>query len=182
VIFSNLIAMAMIVATAATLHASGVTEITAAADAAAALQPVAGEAAMALFAIGLIGGSLLAAAVLPLATAYAASEVFGRPKGVSLHWAEAPLFFWLFTALVAGGAALALVPGVPVIGLLIGAQILNGVLLPAVLGFMLVLANDRRLMGELANTRWQNLLGWGTLVLVVGAIGLMFGLQLLAPA
>jgi Mn2+/Fe2+ NRAMP family transporter len=179
-IFSNLMSVAMIVATAATLYTHGATVLQSAADAAKALEPVAGSAAKALFAVGLLGASLLAGAVLPLATAYAVAEAFGQPKGVSLDFRRAPLFYGLFTALIIQGAALALVPNVPVIPLLVAVQVFNGALLPVILFFVLRLANDPRLMGALKNRWWENALGWGTAALVSGAVLVLFGSQLLS--
>ena len=179
-IFSNLMSIAMIVATAATLHARGQTMLQSAADAAKALEPVAGSAARALFAVGLLGASLLAGGVLPLATAYAVAETFGQPKGVSLDFRRAPLFFGLFTTLIGLGAGLALTPNVPVIPLLVAVQVFNGALLPVILFFVLRLANDARLMGELKNRRVENVLGWGTAALVTAAVVVLFGTQLLS--
>ncbi len=176
-IFSNVVSMFMIIATAATLHAAGKTDIATAADAAKALQPIAGAAAEELFAIGLLGASLLAAAVLPLSTAYAISEVAGVPKGVSLDFRRAPLFFGSFTALIVIGAGVALLPGIPVIDLLVGIYVLNGMLLPVILLFILLLINDRRLTGDLANTRLTNVFGWGTFALVTIAVLIMIGSQ-----
>jgi NRAMP (natural resistance-associated macrophage protein)-like metal ion transporter len=178
-IFSNLMSISMIIATAATLHVAGKTEINSAADAARALEPVAGQAAGMLFAVGLLGASMLAAAVLPLATSYGISEAFGFAKGVNLNFRHAPVFFGLFSGLIVMGAALALIPNLPIIQLLLGIQVLNGVLLPVVLVFVLRLANDERLTGELKNGRLQNLLGWGTFVVVALAVGLMFLMQVL---
>ncbi|HVG38754.1 MAG TPA: Nramp family divalent metal transporter, partial [Pyrinomonadaceae bacterium] len=174
-VFSNRMSIAMSIAAAATLHAAGKTEIETAADAARALEPVAGRAAFAIFGIGLLGASLLAAAVLPLATAYAVSEAFGFAKGVNLDFRRARTFFSLFTALIIGGAVAALIPYVPVISLLVVIQVLNGVLLPIILVFILLLINDERLTGELKNTRLYNFLGWGTFALVSLAVAVMFG-------
>jgi Mn2+/Fe2+ NRAMP family transporter len=115
--------------------------------------------------------------VLPLATAYAVSEMLGAPHGVSLDFRRAPLFFGLFTALLGLGAAVALVPGLPVIQGLLLVQVLNGLLLPVILLFMLRLANDRRLMGGLRNTRAQNLLAWGTFAVITAAVTVMLGSQ-----
>ena len=179
-VFSNLMAVAMIVAAGATLHASGQTEIATAADAARALEPAVGSAAKLLFAVGLVGASLLAAAVLPLATAYAVSEVLGVPHGVNLDYRRAPLFFGLFSAMLGLGAAAALAPGIPVIQLLLLVQVLNGALLPLVLLFMLRLANDERLMGDLKNSRGQNLVAWTAFVVISTAIVVMFASQLLS--
>jgi Mn2+/Fe2+ NRAMP family transporter len=178
-VFSNLISITMIIATAATLHRAGQTEIESAADAARALEPVAGQAASTLFAVGLLGASLLAGAVLPLATAYAVSEMLGTPKGVSLDFRRAPLFFGLFTGLIFFGAVLALIPGLPVLEWLVAVQVLNGVLLPIMLIFILRLINDGQLMGRLKNTRLYNVLGWGTFILITTAVVIMLGSQVL---
>jgi Mn2+/Fe2+ NRAMP family transporter len=172
-IFSNLIAAFIIIATAATLHVAGNTEIESAAEAAQALAPVAGPYAQTLFAVGLLGASLLAAGVLPLATAYSVSEAFGFRKGVNLDFRRAPMFVGLFTALVAIGAVVALIPGLPVIQLLVAIQTLNGILLPIVLIFMLRLINDRRLVGDLANSRLYNTLAWTTTVVLIGLVALL---------
>jgi Mn2+/Fe2+ NRAMP family transporter len=179
-IFSNLIAAFVIIATGATLHAAGTTEIQTAADAAQALQPVAGDFAQAIFAIGLLGASLLAAGVLPLATAYAVSEAFGFRKGIDLDFRQAPIFLGLYTALVLIGALVALIPNVPLIPLLVGIQALNGTLLPVILVFLLLLINDRQLTGELRNSRLYNVLGWGTFVLVTTAVAVLLGTQLVS--
>ena len=178
-IFSNLIAITMIVVAGATLHQAGQTNIESAADAAQALEPIAGPAATTLFAIGLLGASLLAGAVLPLTTAYAVSEVFGMPKGVSLDFRRAPLFFRLFTGMIVLGAGLSLIPGLPVIDWLVAVQVLNGVLLPVLLIFILRLINDERLMGPLRNTRLYNVLGWGTMALITAAVVTLLGSQVL---
>jgi Mn2+/Fe2+ NRAMP family transporter len=177
--FANLIAITMIIATAATLHQAGQLEIESAADAARALEPFAGNAAKALFAVGILGASLLAGAVLPLATAYAVSEVFGMPKGVSLDFRRAPLFFGLFTGMIIFGAGLSLVPNLPVIQWLVTVSVLNGVLLPIMLVFILRLINDQQLMGDLKNTRMYNILGWGTFILITTAVVIMLGSQIL---
>jgi Mn2+/Fe2+ NRAMP family transporter len=178
-LFSNLMSIAMIIATGATLFLAGQHDLASAADAARALEPVVGSAARTLFAVGLLGASMLAGAVLPLATAYAVSEVFGLPKGVSLDFRRARLFFSLFTALIVIGALVSLIPKVPVIKWLLAVQVLNGVLLPIMLLFILRLINDAGLMGKLKNSRRYNLLGYGTLVLVSTAVAVMLGSQLL---
>src|SRR5438874_1270450 len=175
--FSNLMSICMMIATAATLHVGGHTDIATAADAARALEPVVGHAAGSLFAVGLLGASLLAGAVLPLATAYAVSEAFGIPKGVNLDFRRARLFFGLFTLLILFGAGWALLPNVPVIQLLVGTQVLNGVLLPIILVFILRLNNDERLTGMLKNTPLYNVLGWGTWALITMAVVVMLGSQ-----
>lgn len=178
-VFGNLIAAFIVIATAATLHVVGNTAIDTAAQAAQALRPVAGDLAQGLFALGLLGASLLAGAALPLATAYAVSEAFGFRKGVNLDFRRARVFFGVYVALIGAGALVALLPDVPVISLLIGMQVLNGILLPVILLFLLLLINDRRLVGSLGNNRLENVLGWGTLILVTGAVLVLLGQQLL---
>src|SRR5262249_33521639 len=135
-------------------------------------------AAASLFAIGLFGASLVAGGVLPLATAYSVSEAFGFRKGVNLDFRRAPMFQGLFSALVAIGALVALIPGVPVIQLLVGIQVLNGTLLPVVMVFILLLARDARLMGRLRNSKVNTALGWATLVTISLAIVVLFASQL----
>lgn len=178
-IFSNLMSISMIIATAATLYVVGQRDIGSAADAARALEPVVGSAARALFGVGLLGATLLAGAVLPLATAYAVSEAFGVPKGVNLDFRRGRVFFGLFTALIVTGATLALIPNVPVMKLLVGVQVLNGLLLPIVLAFIILLINDKRLTGDLKNSRRNNVLAIGTLILISAAVAIMLGTQLL---
>ena len=179
-IFSNLMSISMIIAAAATLYVAGRHDIETAADAARALEPVMGSSATALFAVGLLGATLLAGAVLPLATSYAVSEAFGVPKGVNLDFRRGKVFFSLFTAMIVVGVVLALIPGVPVIQLLVGVQVLNGVLLPIILVFILLLINDKRLTGDLKNTRTNNVLAISTLVLITTAVVVMLGSQLLS--
>ena len=169
-VFSNLMSISMIIATAATLYVAGQHEIGSAADAAKALEPVAGSSASVLFAVGLLGASLLAGGVLPLATSYAVSEAFGIPKGVNLDYRRGKTFFGLFTAFIVIGAVVALIPGIPIFPLLVGIQVLNGVLLPVILVFILILINREKLTGELKNSRIYNLLGWGTFAIITLAV------------
>jgi Mn2+/Fe2+ NRAMP family transporter len=117
--------------------------------------------------------------VLPLTTAYSVSETFGFRKGVNLDFRRAPVFVGVFSALVAIGAAAALIPNVPLIQLLVLIQVLNGALLPVILVFILVLVNDRSLVGDLKNTRLYNVLGWATFAFVTIAVAALFGSQLL---
>ncbi|MEP7214203.1 MAG: Nramp family divalent metal transporter [Acidobacteriota bacterium] len=169
-LFSNLMSISMIVATAATLYVAGQHNIDSAADAARALEPVAGTFASVMFAVGLLGASLLAGGVLPLATSYAISEAFGIPKGVNLDYRRGKGFFGLFTAFIVVGAVVALIPNIPIFPLLVGIQVLNGVLLPVILVFILILINRERLTGELKNTPIYNLLGWGTFAMITLAV------------
>jgi Mn2+/Fe2+ NRAMP family transporter len=169
-VFSNLMSVSMIIATAATLYVAGQHNIESAADAARALEPVAGSSASVLFAIGLLGASLLAGGVLPLATSYAVSEAFGIPKGVNLDYRRGKGFFSLFTAFIIVGSVVALIPNIPIFPLLVGIQVLNGVLLPVILVFILILINRERLTGDLKNTPIYNLLGWGTFAMITFAV------------
>ena len=148
-IFGDIISLFIIIATGAAIGHLG-QPLGSAKDAAKALQPVAGRFAVKLFAVGLLGASALAAAVVPLSTAYALSEAIGVERSVSRRFSEAPLFLSLFTGQVAVGAAVALAPG-NLIDLLIRTQILNGLITPVILCFVLVLANRRSLLGPAAN-------------------------------
>ena len=165
-IFSDLIAGFIIIATGATLFIAG-KQIETAADAARALEPLAGQYAATIFGIGLFGASMLAGAVLPLATAYTVTEAFGLEKGVSRTFREAPAFLGLFTGLIALGALVALIPGINVIQLLLVTQILNGLLLPIVLISILLIINDPEVMGEHTNGRLYNAVAWTTVAFVV---------------
>jgi len=165
-LFSDLIAGFIIVATGATLFVAG-QQITTAADAARALEPLAGPRAGILFGIGLFGASMLAGAVLPLATAYTVTEAFGLEKGVSRTFREAPAFLGIFTGLIIFGAVVALLPGINVIQLLLVTQILNGLLLPVVLISILRIINDPEVMGAHTNSRAYNILAWTTVAFVV---------------
>lgn len=147
-IFANVVSMAIIIATAAAIGGTG--PLHSAAEAAAALEPVAGAGAETLFGIGLLGASALAAAIVPLATSYAVAEALGVERSVSRTFREAPLFMGLFTALVLVGAAVALLPG-NLIQLLLNMQVLNGFIAPVVLTFILILANRRNVLGNAVN-------------------------------
>ena len=164
-IFAILIVFFIIVSTAATLHKAGI-QISSAEDAARALRPLAGRYAQALFGLGLFGASMLAAGVLPLATAYSISEALGFEKGVSRSFREAPIFLGTFTFLVAVGAAIAIVPSLPLIRVLLVTQVINGLLLPIVLFAVLRLVNDREVMGTHVNGPIYNVLVWLTAIVV----------------
>jgi Mn2+/Fe2+ NRAMP family transporter len=164
-VFAGLVAAFIIIATAATLYPHGIV-IETAADAAVALEPVAGPYARILFGIGLLGASLLAAGVLPLATTYVMSEALGFERGVSRSWEEAPIFMGLFTGLVTLGALLALIPGLPLFQVLVGVYVLNGLLLPIELFAILSLINNRELMGSHVNRGLYNLLAWAIAIIV----------------
>jgi NRAMP (natural resistance-associated macrophage protein)-like metal ion transporter len=161
----------IIVVTGATLHTHNI-PVDSAADAAKALEPLAGRFAEFLFAIGLLNASLMAAAVLPLSTSYALSEAFGWERGVNRGFSEAPLFLGLYTGLIVFGALMALWPGAPLFILLWLPNVVGGVLLPVILILMLKLVNDRRLMGQWANSRFQNAVAGTTAVAVMILTGI----------
>lgn len=169
-IFADLVAFFILVAAASALHGRLGPEQLAnmqAADYARALQPVVGQYAVVLFGVGLLGASLLAAGVVPLSTAYTVTEAFGWERGVGQHLADAPVFFGIFTGLIALGGLSVLVPGVPLVSMILLSQEVNGVILGSILVFMLVLVNDRRVMGRFASGRFANLVGGLTVALLV---------------
>lgn len=170
-VFSVLVAASIVIACAATLFASGHHNINDAADAAASLRPLGGDYAYLLFAFGLLNASLFAASILPLSTAYTVCEALGFESGLTKRFREAPVFYWLYTSLIVLGATVILMPGVPWVKLAVLSQFLNGLLLPFVLVFMLILVNRRSLMGSLVNSRGYNVMAWGltglTIVLVL---------------
>ncbi|HEX3723847.1 MAG TPA: Nramp family divalent metal transporter [Nitrolancea sp.] len=162
-IFANAIAFFIIVASAAAFYTRGIT-LNSAADAARALEPIAGSYATLLFAIGLFGASMLAAGVLPIATAASMTEVFGFEAGVSRTWRQAPIFHGLFTGLIVLGVVINLIPGLSLFQVLLTTQILNGVLLPVILISMLRLVNNREIMGDHVNGPLRNIVAWGTTI------------------
>ncbi|HKC65177.1 MAG TPA: Nramp family divalent metal transporter [Pyrinomonadaceae bacterium] len=173
-VFSNLIVFFIVVSTAATLHTQTPPQhIETAADAALALKPLAGPYAGMLFAIGLFGASMLAAGVLPLATAYSISEALGFEKGVSRSFREAPIFIGIFTSLVVVGAIVAMMPGLPLIDALLNMQVVNGLLLPVLLIAILRLVNDREVMGEHTNGPIYNIVAWLTAI-IISALSLFY--------
>jgi Mn2+/Fe2+ NRAMP family transporter len=149
------------------LYANGHHDIANAADAAQALRPLAGEWAYLLFAAGLFNASLFAASILPISTAYAVCEGLGFEAGVDKKFHEAPVFYWLYTVLIVLGAGVILIPRLPLIYVAVLSQVANGVVLPFVLIFMLLLTNDKELMGEHANTRGFNIVAWITVVVMI---------------
>ena len=178
-IFAMLVVFFIVVSTGATLHRFGI-RIETAADAARALKPLAGPYAEKLFAVGLFGASMLAAGVLPLATAYSISEALGFEKGVSRSFREAPIFIGVFTFLVAVGAAIAVIPNLPLIRVLLVTQVINGMLLPIILFAVMRLVNDREIMGAHVNGRLYNLGAWLT-VIIVTALSLLLILATVFP-
>jgi Mn2+/Fe2+ NRAMP family transporter len=167
-IVAVLVAFFIVVACAATLHRAGMTQIESGADAAEALAPLAGAAAKYLFAFGLAVASLFAACILPLSTAYSVCEGLGLEAGVNRRFNEAPEFYWLYTAIIVASAGMILMPGVPLLKIILTSQILNGLLLPVILVFMALLIRRRELMGEHVNGPIYNVVTWGTTVILVG--------------
>jgi Mn2+/Fe2+ NRAMP family transporter len=166
-IFTDVVAWFIIIACAATLFAVGHTEIRDPADAAAALKPLAGNYASILFAAGLFNASLFAASILPISTAYTVCEGLGFESGVDHSFKEAPVFYWLYTILLAAGAGVVMLPGVPLIQVSILSQVINGVALPAVLIFMLLLINKKELMGRHTNSPLFNVIAWATTIVLI---------------
>jgi len=147
-LFAGFIFISVLIATGAAIGGTG--PLTSAQQAAKALEPVAGAGAEVLFAIGLLGAAMLAAAIVPLSTAYGLAEAVGAERSVSRRFREAPLFLGLFSAQVVIGAAVALIP-VNLIGLLVGMQVLNGFITPVILGFLYVLTNRASAVGVAVN-------------------------------
>ncbi len=180
-IAANVIAWFIIVTTGAVLFPRGIAA-SSAEKAAQALAPVAGQYAGALFAIGLFGASLLAAFVLPLTASYAITEAFGFERGIDKSWSEAPVFNGIYTFVIFFGALLVLVPKAPLISIMVMSQAVNGVLLPFLLIFMMVIINDRRIMGRHVNGRVYNAIGWTTVVVVIALTVAFLGMQVLGVA
>jgi Mn2+/Fe2+ NRAMP family transporter len=166
-IITDVIAFFIVLACAATLYASGYRNITDAAEAAVALRPLAGQFAYLLFAVGLVNAALLSAAILPLATAYNICEGMGFESGVNKRFSEAPAFYWLYTLLIAGGAAVVLIPRLPLLKLILFSQVANGIVLPFLLVMMLILVNRSKLMGDYRNSRLANVIAWATSITII---------------
>lgn len=187
-LFTDFIAFFIIVASAATIfvhneHAAAQARITItdAGQLAAALEPLAGRFAAILFAIGLLNAAVFTASILPLSAAYYVCEAFGFASGVEKRFSEAPIFYGLYAALIVIGATVVLVPGAPLLAIIFYTQVLNGALLPVVLVLMLLLINNRSLMGDYTNSPIFNFIAWGT-VIAVGALTIVSTVQLLFPS
>src|SRR5258707_2859718 len=167
-IFTDVVAWFIIVTCAATLYVHGYRDIKYAADAAQALKPLAGQYAYILFAVGLFNASLFAASILPLSTAYTVCEGLGFESGVGRKFGEAPVFYWLYTLLIVAGGAVLLIPNLPLVKIAVLSQVVNGVVLPFVLIFMLLLINKKELMGKYVNTRLFNAVAWTTTAVMIG--------------
>jgi Mn2+/Fe2+ NRAMP family transporter len=172
-IFTDVVAWFIIVACAATLYLHGNRDIRDAADAAQSLRPLAGDWAYILFALGLFNASLFAASILPLSTAYTVCEGLGFESGVGRKFSEAPAFYWLYTALIVAGGAVILIPGIPLVKIIVFSQVVNGAVLPFVLIFMLFLINKKELMGEYVNKPTFNIIAWATTAIMIGLTALL---------
>ena len=187
-IFTDVIAFFIIVACAATIfvhnqHAAPgqMIAINDAGDVASALAPLAGKYASLLFALGLLNAAIFTASILPLSTAYYVCEAFGFESGVQKRLSEAPFFYGFYLALIVIGAGVVILPGAPLLAIIFYSQVLNGALLPVVLVLMLLLINNRKLMGKYVNNLTFNVIAWATVV-VVGALTVVSTAQLIFPA
>jgi len=173
-LLTNVIAGFIVVACAATLWAHGETTITSAAEAARALQPLAGDQAAGLFAVGLLGASFLGLGVVPMTSAYTTCEAFGWETGVNWKWRDAPAFYGLLAFFVGFAALFVMIPGLPLIQVMFSAQVLNALLLPFILVFVMRLASDRAMLGPLASGTILLTIGWAsTIVLIIMSLVLV---------
>lgn len=166
-----LVAFFIIVACAATLNANHIT-INTAEQAARALTPFAGKFASLLFGIGLLNASVLAAAVLPLSSAYATSEAFGWEAGIDKTFSEAKNFYFIYIFFIVAGALTVMIPGIPLIPVLYLSQMLNGLLIPIILVFVLLIVNDSEIMGKYTNSKFLNIVAWAIIGMII-AISLL---------
>ena len=172
------VAWFIVVTTGAVLYPAGV-QVADAADAALALEPSAGKFSTVLCASGLVAASFLAACVLPGVTSSAICEAFGWERGADRSWEEAPVYRGIITAVIVASALLVIMPGVNLFQIMMSAQVINGVLLPVLLVFLLFIAKDRHIMGEYRNGRVWNALTWATIVIITVLTVVMFALQAL---
>jgi NRAMP (natural resistance-associated macrophage protein)-like metal ion transporter len=166
-VFSNSISFFIILATAATLFASGI-QVERASEAARALEPIAGDFASALFGLGLTAASILAACILPLSTAYVVCEAFGWESGVGKGWGEAPFFNAIFTGMIVLGALVPMIPNINLVRLMVIAATVNGILLPVILVYTVRLAGNREVMGDRANGPIYSSFTWVCALVVIG--------------
>jgi Mn2+/Fe2+ NRAMP family transporter len=166
-VITVVVAFFIMVACGSTLYPEGI-QINAAKDAAFALKPLAGEIASQVFAFGLFVASVFSATILPLATAFYVSEAFGFEAGIDKKWDEAKEFYILYTGILVLSALIILIPGAPLIQISIWSQVINGILLPVVLVSMIVLINNRKIMGNYVNKPVQNFIGWSAVIILTG--------------
>jgi NRAMP (natural resistance-associated macrophage protein)-like metal ion transporter len=173
------VAFFIMVACGSTLFVNGHgTQIADAKDAAIALKPLAGAMASQIFAFGLFVASVFSATILPVATAFYVCEAFGFEAGIERKWKEAPQFYVLYTVILALGAGIILIPHAPLIAITLWSQQVNGILLPVVLICMMLLVNNKEIMGKYTNKRWMNVIGWATITVLVLLSLLLFVLSL----
>lgn len=175
-VWGNLISAFIIICTAATLYSSGV-RVEEAGQAALALAPLAGEWATILFAIGLLGASILASTVLPLSTVYAITEAFGWERGLDQRREDAPVFYGLFIGLILVSSLFVMIPGLPLFQIMWLSQSVNAILLPILLILLLKLANNKEIMGAYSNTKFQNYFAMALTVLIVVITFALFALS-----
>ena len=183
-LFTDVIAYFIIVASAATIFVHNAhlplgahaLDIRDAGDVAAALQPLAGKYASLLFALGLLNAAIFTASILPLSTAYYVCEAFGFESGVNRRFSEAPVFYGLYLSLIVIGAGFVVIPGAPLLATIFYSQVLNGALLPIVLVLMLLLINNKQIMGTYTNSLLFNGIAWAT-VLIVGLLTIVSTVQ-----
>jgi Mn2+/Fe2+ NRAMP family transporter len=164
---TDIISFFIIVTCATTLFPYGI-RINEASEAALALKPLAGNYAYLIFAISLANAALLGAIIVPLATAYYICEAMGWERGVNKTFKEAPQFMWIYTFMIVSAALLVLIPGAPLVFLMVTSAVLNGLLLPFVLIYALSLVNNKKIMGEYVNPKSYNVISWGTVVVLTG--------------
>lgn len=172
-LFTDFIAYFIIMASAATIYVHNLhvpaphqIVVSDASDVAVALQPLAGKFASLLFALGLLNAAVFTASILPLSTAYYVCEAFGFERGVENRFSDAKVFYSLYAALIIIGAGVVVIPGAPLLAIILYSQVLNGVLLPVLLVLILLLVNNRRLMGDRRNNVVFNVIAWGTAIIV----------------
>src|SRR5580765_3156657 len=175
-VMTSVIAFFIIVACAGAIWSKGPREIQTAQEAVEGLRPF-GQYAVLLFSAGLFNASIFAACILPLSTAYSVCEGLGFESGVNKRVKEAPIFYGLYTLLIAVGGGVILIPNFPLVQMILLSQVLNGILLPFVLIFMVLLINKHDLMGEWVNPRWFNLVAWITVVVIIGLTLALVGIS-----
>ena len=173
-----IVAFFIMVACASTLHINNIV-INEAKDAAMALKPLAGAISSQIFAFGLFIASIFSATILPLATAFYVCEAFGFEAGIDKKWNEAPQFYWLYTGIIVLVVIIILIPNAPLIAITLWSQIINGLLLPVVLVCMILLVNNKKIMGKHVNKPIQNIIGWVSIAILVGLSMTLILMQLL---
>lgn len=169
----NIVAFFIVLACAATIYTNGI-QVNNVADVSMALAPLAGQYASILFAFGFLNASLFAASILPLSTAYYVCESLGFEAGVSKSFREAPIFHGLYLGLIVAAVIIIMIPSIPLLSILYLSQVVNGILLPFVLILMLLIINDKNIMGDHVNTRLFNLIAVATVIIVMGlSLGLV---------